>query len=348
MEIGVFDHIDTGSVPISEHYENRLRLIEAYDRAGFYAYHMAEHHFTPLGTAPSPAIFLSAISQRTERLRFGPLVYLLPFYHPLRLFEEICMLDQLSRGRFLLGIGHGISPPEAVYWGLEPATLRDRFEETFAVLMQAFAGGPLTYHGKYVHYDDVPIETAPVQKPHPPIWYGTPTSESAARAAARGFNIITNRPTIDIRGIPATYLKHLPENISPAGQLIGAARFVVVADTDEEAHDLARRSYPKFNRSLESLFRKHNLPVTGGEKPMTFNATQNDGTGIAGSPDTVLRELSEQLAGSGFNYLVVRFAISDLSLKEMTRSVELFTRHVMPALRALPTSAPYEVASASF
>ena len=346
MEFGVFDHIDTGAVPISEHYENRLRLIEAYDRAGFYAYHMAEHHFTPLGTAPSPAIFLSAISQRTERLHFGPLVYLLPFYHPLRLFEEVCMLDQLSSGRFELGIGHGISPPEAVYWGLDPASLRERFEETFAVLMRACAGGSLTFHGKYFHYDDVPLECAPFQKPHPPIWYGAPTSESAARAAARGFNVITNRPTAEIRGIPATYHDHLPPGraASPSKQFIGAARFVIVADTDEEAHELARRSYPKFNRSLETLFRKHNLPVTGGEKPMTFDAIHTDGTGIAGSPDTVYRELSEQMAGSGFNYLVMRFAISDLSFKEMMRSVTLFTRHVMPALRALDTAASSEVA----
>jgi alkanesulfonate monooxygenase SsuD/methylene tetrahydromethanopterin reductase-like flavin-dependent oxidoreductase (luciferase family) len=100
LEFGIFDHIDKGDIPLSEHYENRLKLIEAYDAAGFYADHLAEHHFSPVGTAPSPAIFFSAIAQRTERLHFGPLVYLLPFYHPLRLFEEICMLDHLSRGRF--------------------------------------------------------------------------------------------------------------------------------------------------------------------------------------------------------------------------------------------------------
>ena len=102
LEFGVFDHLDRNDLPLREYYEQRLKVIEAFDRGGFYAYHVAEHHFTPLGMAASPGIFLSAVAQRTTTLRFGPLVYILPFYHPLRLAEEICMLDQLSGGRLEL------------------------------------------------------------------------------------------------------------------------------------------------------------------------------------------------------------------------------------------------------
>ena len=87
-------------------------LIEAYERAGFYAYHLAEHHSTPIGMAPSPSVFLSAIAQRTKHLRFGPMVYALPLHHPLRLIEEICMVDQLSGGRLEIGFGRGSSPTE--------------------------------------------------------------------------------------------------------------------------------------------------------------------------------------------------------------------------------------------
>src|SRR5271156_6225997 len=75
MKFGIFDHMDRGAAPLGELYESRLRLIEAYDRAGFHAYHLAEHHATPLGMAPSPGVFLAAVAQRTWRLRFGPLVY---------------------------------------------------------------------------------------------------------------------------------------------------------------------------------------------------------------------------------------------------------------------------------
>ena len=87
MKFGVFDHMDRATMPLGAQYENRLKLIEAYDRLGFHAYHVAEHHSTPMGMAPSPSVFLAAVAQRTRRLRFGPMVYALPLHHPLRLIE---------------------------------------------------------------------------------------------------------------------------------------------------------------------------------------------------------------------------------------------------------------------
>ena len=110
LDFGIFDHVDRSDLPMTDFYENRLKLIEGYDHAGFRTYHCAEHHSTPLGMSPSPSVYLSAVAQRTKRLRFGPLVYTLALYHPLRLAEEICMLDQMSRGRLDLGVGKGISP----------------------------------------------------------------------------------------------------------------------------------------------------------------------------------------------------------------------------------------------
>src|SRR5258708_22580252 len=110
MRFGVFDHLDDSGLPLTRHFEERLKLIEAYDRAGFYGYHLAEHHNTPLGYAPSPSVFLSAVAQRTRRLRFGPMGYLLPLYHPLRLIDESCMPDPISGGRLLLRVGPAISP----------------------------------------------------------------------------------------------------------------------------------------------------------------------------------------------------------------------------------------------
>ena len=129
LEFGIFDHVDRHDQPLSDFYEDRLKLIEAYDRAGIYGYHCAEHHSTPLGMAPSPSVYLAAVGQRTRRLRFGPLVYTLALYHPLRLAEEICMLDQMSRGRFLLGIGKGISPIEVGYYGVDYKNADKMFAE---------------------------------------------------------------------------------------------------------------------------------------------------------------------------------------------------------------------------
>ena len=117
LEFGIFDHLDRNDLPLREYYEQRLKVIEAFDRSGFYAYHVAEHHFTPLGMAPSPSVFLAAIGQRTTRLRFGTFVYALPVHHPLRVLEEICMLDHMSGGRVEIGFGRGSVPFEIAYYG---------------------------------------------------------------------------------------------------------------------------------------------------------------------------------------------------------------------------------------
>src|SRR5258708_28881506 len=115
MEFGVFDHLDRHGGALADYYDDRLKIAEAYDRAGFYAYHLAEHHATPLGMAPSPSVFLAAVAHRTTRLRFGPLVWPMPLHHPLRLIEDICMLDQLSGQR----PGNGLRRPAAP---LQPAS----------------------------------------------------------------------------------------------------------------------------------------------------------------------------------------------------------------------------------
>ena len=151
MEFGLFDWIDRGKAPLQKLYEERLRLLEAADSAGFLGYHLAEHHFTPLGMAPSPALFLSAAAQRTQHIRLGPLGYLLPMYNPLRLIEEVCMLDQLSNGRLDLGFGRGISPYELAYFGVDTAESRSIMEESLAVLVKGMTQERLTYHGKHFH-----------------------------------------------------------------------------------------------------------------------------------------------------------------------------------------------------
>jgi hypothetical protein len=99
VEFGIFDWIERDENSPAKVFEDRLKLLEYADKQDFFCYHMAEHHTTPLSVAPSPGIFLSAAAQRTSRIRLGPLVFLLPLYNPLRLIQEVCMLDHLSHGR---------------------------------------------------------------------------------------------------------------------------------------------------------------------------------------------------------------------------------------------------------
>src|SRR5579862_3830467 len=172
MQLGIFDHMDRSRPELGQQYQDRFRLIEACDRAGFYAFHLAEHHATPLGLAPSPSIFLSALAQRTTRIRLATMVYVLPLHHPLRLAEEICMVDQLSGGRFEIGVGRGISHIELSYYGIDPTMAREIYVEALAVLRQALTEPVVNFTGKHFRYRDVPTVLRPMQRPHPPFWYG--------------------------------------------------------------------------------------------------------------------------------------------------------------------------------
>ena len=205
LEFGIFDHVDRHDQPLKDFYEDRLKLIEAYDRAGIYGYHCAEHHSTPLGMAPSPSVYLVAVAQRTKRLRFGPLVYTLALYHPLRLAEEICMLDQMSRGRFLLGIGKGISPIEVGYYGVDFKNADKMFAESLAIIMQALTTKTRRFRGRVLPLQERAVRARAVQKPHPPLWYGVVNPDSAERAAKAGMNFISNSTAAAVKAKVARY-----------------------------------------------------------------------------------------------------------------------------------------------
>jgi alkanesulfonate monooxygenase SsuD/methylene tetrahydromethanopterin reductase-like flavin-dependent oxidoreductase (luciferase family) len=337
MEFGIFDHLDRSGLPLKEYYEARLKLIEAYDRAGFYAYHVAEHHSTPLGMAPSPSVFLSAIAQRTRRLRFGPLVYALPLHHPLRLIEEICMLDQLSGGRLEIGFGRGSSSTEISFYGQDPKNAQRIYAETVELILQSFATKKLNFRGEFCSFDDVPLEIEPLQRPHPPVWYGVHSVDSAERAARRGLNIVSLDSARQTRGYADRYREvwgELPRENQEMPK-IGISRFIVVAANEKEAIDAARRAYLLWRRSFYHLYR-----LRGGapahERPESFDEIIDAGLGIAGTAQTVASFLRAQLTESHCTYLVGQFAFGDLSLDESLRSVELFTTRIMPGLKTGP------------
>jgi alkanesulfonate monooxygenase SsuD/methylene tetrahydromethanopterin reductase-like flavin-dependent oxidoreductase (luciferase family) len=337
VKLGVFDHLDRGTAPLSAHYENRLKLIEGYDRAGFHAYHVAEHHATPLGVAPSPNIFLAAIAQRTRRLRFGPLVYQLPLYHPLRLAEEICMLDQLSGGRLEAGIGRGASPHEIAYYGVDPAEAQARYFEASAVVLKALGGGVLDHDGKFFRFKGVPIEMMPVQRPHPPLWYGAWNASGVAWAAQNKVNIVINLAAEGARRVTDGYRAAWREagREAAAIPLLGINRFVVAADSDAKALAIARRAYRIWHTSFFSLNDMHGTRPANAAYPPSFDEAQAQGFGIAGRPETVREFLLKDVTAAGSNYCVCRFAFGDVTLAESTHSLDLFVRTAMLAIAAM-------------
>lgn len=334
MKFGVFDHMDRADTALGVQFESRLKLIEVYDKLGFHAYHVAEHHATPLGMAPSPSVFLAAVAQRTQRLRFGPLVYTLNLYHPLRLIDEICMLDQMSGGRLELGVGRGISPFEVGYYGVDPATGPERFAETLAVLLQGLTTRTLSHNGTYFTFRDVPMELEPVQRPHPPLWYGANTPDSAARLAQQGYNVVIGLPAPGVRAFVDRYRAEWNSLGKHVGTLpfLGMSRHIVVGDTDKEATTAAHRAFKLWYAALEHLWRKNGVGLPRQLIPAAFEDAVAGGYIVAGAPATVRDRMRRDNDIAGINYCLCRMAFGDLSYEESRHSVELFAREVMPAL----------------
>jgi alkanesulfonate monooxygenase SsuD/methylene tetrahydromethanopterin reductase-like flavin-dependent oxidoreductase (luciferase family) len=248
------------------------------------------------------------------------------------MIEEICMLDQMSRGRLDIGFGRGAAPQELVYFGQDPANAQAIYTEALELIIKGLTEPMLTFKGQFFNFENVPMELTPAQRPHPPIWYGVHAPDSAARAARKRLQVISLDP------VPATcasfdrFRSSWQEAWGDAPlPLMGLGRFIVVAQTDAEALAIAHRAYPVWHDSFTFLHRLHNRPNTH-PRPATFDELAAVGQGVAGSPQTVTRLLREQLTACGSNYLVGQFAFGSLTLDETLRSIDLFATEVMPAL----------------
>ncbi len=240
IRFGVFDHIEhLPDVPLHRIYEERLQQMEALDQAGFFAYHLAEHH-TPAvhSMAPSQNVFLSSAAQRTKRLRFGPGVYVLPLHHPLRLIEEVSMLDHLSGGRLELGVGRG-GVLEAYFWGQDgdEASNRLRYDETLETLRRGLANDELTFEGQFYRFDQVPMRLRPLQRPTPPFWY----MRNPEVAAEHGMNciVVGSLDTLEANVMRYRRLwgEHNPSPLTIQGRppMIGLVVHCLLAEDEEQA-----------------------------------------------------------------------------------------------------------------
>ena len=283
--------------------------------------------------APSPSVFLAAVAQRTRRLRFGPLIYALPLYHPLRMIEEICMLDQMSGGRLDVGFGRGASPIELELYGSDPEQNREIYDEALAIVIRGLTAPVLSFKGKHFSFDNVPIELSPLQTPHPPLWYGVHAIDSAARSARQGLNVVSLDGVAATLGYSDSYRAAWTESHGDAPRpKFGLGRFVVVADTDSEAVRMAERAYPMWHDSFYHLFKVYGR-MPSHPRPPTYAEIMADGRGIAGSPGAVIEVIRKQMIEAGADYFVGQFAFGDLTLPEVLHSIELFSHDVMPALR---------------
>jgi alkanesulfonate monooxygenase SsuD/methylene tetrahydromethanopterin reductase-like flavin-dependent oxidoreductase (luciferase family) len=337
MKFGIFDQNDRSGLPLAQQYEERLQLAELFDTSGFHCYHTSEHHATPLSTTPSQNVLMSAIAQRTRNLHLCPLVYLLPIHHPVRLAEEICMLDHLSNGRFQFGIGRGASPYELAAMGVDAANAGKMYAEAFDIIERFFSSDSLNFEGEYWQYKDVPVEMKPLQLPHPPVWYALASPDSTVWPAHRGINIVCGGPVDRIRAVTDRYRDEWKKTHDAQSglPLIGVNRYIIVADSDEEALDIGRKAWPRFFSNFIKLWRKHGAEPVNAKLPPDFDQLLASRHAVAGTPETVTKELKAQILDGGLNYLIGSYVFGDMLHGDVVKSVKLFSEHVMPHLKDL-------------
>jgi alkanesulfonate monooxygenase SsuD/methylene tetrahydromethanopterin reductase-like flavin-dependent oxidoreductase (luciferase family) len=345
-EYCIFDHIDAQNGPVTDLYRSRLEFAAAVEDAGFTGYYIAEHHSTPLGHAPSPNVFLSALAQRTTRIRIGAMVYVLPIYEPLRLFEEICMLDHMSDGRLDVGVGRGASPFETGLFGVCVQESRDIFEEALSVLQQGFASDTLAHRGHFYRYYDVPLTMRPKQAGGPPIWYGAFSERNLEFAAKRGLNVTLNGPPSRLRHLKTRYHEIWSE--MHAGKplpRVSSLYQMFVGETDAEAERIAGDAFTLWYQSMTHLWRANNASPRPS-LPTTFAEANRLGVFIAGSAATVRDRLQAILDESGLDRLLLQCNMGDMPQQEALASLHRFQAGVMGNLRTVDP-APIHQALAS-
>lgn len=335
LEFGIFDWLDAApGRDTGVTYRDRLELVRRADAGGFSRYHLAEHHGTPLGLASSPVLFLAAAAAVTERILLVPTTLILPFYEPLRLAQEIGMLDQLASGRLEIGIGKGSSPYEAAMHGLTREDTAARFERDLPTILEALETGVLTRPGA----EPTELFVRPTRVP--PIWYPTSNPDSIPITARNGYHTIfgfgfVSPPLADIRAQAEVFLATREVADREAGRTgetprFGVLRHVVVADTDEEALALATTAFASHQDSFVHLWRKH-----GSERHATDRTVAelaDDHLFLVGSPATVADQVAHIVEAGGVNYVAGAFAFGSLPQAAALRSLELFDTEVIPAV----------------
>ncbi|HLF72421.1 MAG TPA: LLM class flavin-dependent oxidoreductase, partial [Dehalococcoidia bacterium] len=175
-------------------FDQSIEQVQLAEEQGFDFVLIAEHHFSNYGMSPAPLLQALALAKSTQRIRIATAVLVLPVWQPLRLAEEIAVLDNLSDGRFICGIGRGYQPHEFARFGVTNDDSRGRFSECLDVLLKAWTcDTSFTYDGEFVKIpNDVVVWPKPLQKPHPPIWVAGTSSETLRLCAERGFGALTS------------------------------------------------------------------------------------------------------------------------------------------------------------
>jgi alkanesulfonate monooxygenase SsuD/methylene tetrahydromethanopterin reductase-like flavin-dependent oxidoreductase (luciferase family) len=355
MKLGLFDHMQKNDKPersYADMYANHLEIIEFADQAGMDFYFVAEHHFDMgFSECPSPGAFLGAASQRTKNIRLGPLVYVLPLWNPIRVAEEVALLDNLTQGRLECGFGAGVGPFSFSAYRIPWDEKRKMALEALRIIRGIWGGSSYSYEGEYFRCKDVELGIPLVQKPHPPLWMPTRSRESIEEAASTGISTVQWVPA-GMKAVRAAFdqYREVYQRTKPtvAKPHMGLMREIYVAASDKKAREEARDHWVYFwqRRGGGRTYGGHDQGgvstlLDGGRKQELLDMDRSiaDGSFICGSPDTAAKQIKEIATQAGADTFLGEFTFGALEHGQAMSSLKLFTDEVMPALRQFDVDA---------
>jgi alkanesulfonate monooxygenase SsuD/methylene tetrahydromethanopterin reductase-like flavin-dependent oxidoreductase (luciferase family) len=322
-----------GPADDSDGYHEFIRYIVAAEEFGFSSAFLVEHHFTGFGQVSASLNLLSYLAARTERIRLGTAVVVLPWHNPILIAESAATLDLLSNGRLDFGVGKGYRSYEFSGFCIPQQEATERFDEAMDVIRQAWTNKDrFSHRGRWWRYDNIAVEPAPIQQPHPPFWLGAGSPESIKRAAREGYNLLLDQiAPIDII---IERVRIFREECHACGRtydpmMVGVTRGLQIVRNDEERNRAiaTRREVLKNIGDLArgpGSERYHNLK----EVPDTFEL---DDAPLLGTPEEIIARLKRLEAGGVENVL---FAAPGASIS----GLRTFAEEVMPAFDRQPLS----------
>jgi len=300
MKIGVLQFFSWPErrVPLPSVYSRALERIEVMDREGYDAVWLAEHHFTSFSVCPSIHMMGTLAAARTKRLRIGTAVSLAAFYHPLRLAEEVALLDVLSGGRVNWGAGRGFDRTEFTAFGVPAEESASRFREAVEIVLRAWTEERLSFAGRHFRFEDIEVLPKPLQKPHPPTWAAASSEPAIEWAAERGLSILMDPHSShgEIARKQRLYAQRLEQHgHSTAGREIPVARLIAVAESEREAEEVARRGARWILNAYAGPEHRPVLPFGVPEARSEGDPVERylDGVVLFGTPQRLVEEVAK-------------------------------------------------------
>ena len=322
MQFGLFGGARTKrsiGLEDSQGYQSFIDYVTEADRLGFKQLFMVEHHFTGQGQVSASMTVLAYLAARTQHIRLGTAVVVLPWHNPVLIAEQVATLDLLTGGRVDFGVGKGYRKAEFEGFCIPIDEATERFDEAMEIIRKAWTTeGRFSHRSKHWHYENIVVEPEPLQRPHPPLWLAAGSHDSIRRAAREGYNLLLDQlaQTDQIIQRIAIFREECAK--------VGRAYDPLMVATARPLQMIHHES----ERAAAYETRKRVLSVIGDlARDKLADRVEDDTAPLLGTPAEIVARLKELEAGGASNILLVDPNASVANLRA-------FAREVMPAFAA--------------